>query len=342
MGRAVVERYLKGGINVIITSSQVNTKKVLQKISQNGLPIDYIQKNIQQGSLRAIPGIVFGIGDTSIGYKLSKYIEPGNVSGIINLIIEPKVNQATQTEPTTSTSKEVVGLAKHLRLANDLAYLCCIGSTSENREDKATAPYEASKIASKHLLLELCNLYITVGYLVGKGRSRLKDDTKKLLGLLRISKKWLFGFEVSYIDVDDLADIMFDLLEGKNRVLISDKRIEAFATSGEVIFGELVHKLLPPTSILPKSLLRGTAERTFLRIFSVVAPIILKNNQFIRRISSFAHRSGGVVVTHYVTSSDIEKLTRSPKHQVVSNDKNLIVSERFGNKLFILTGRTNS
>ncbi|PIZ55883.1 hypothetical protein COY23_04000 [bacterium (Candidatus Torokbacteria) CG_4_10_14_0_2_um_filter_35_8] len=163
----------------------------------------------------------------------------------------------------------------------------------------------------------------------------MKSAAPILWNKLKFSHRWLFGFKVSVIDVDDLAEIIYHLLEAIRVPSRGQKPVEANVTNGELVFGEIVKNLLPEDErSIPKAIIPAWFEGLFLWLYSVIVPIVRSENQFARRLASFAKRSlmdfkkqSGA--DDFKTAEDIKKSALDAyNYEVLERSPNLIVSNK--------------
>jgi|GEM_PF-4301120 len=220
-----------------------------------------------------------------------------------------------------------------------------MGSTAEKKPGKNLSPYEyAKKVARKRTEeSKLCDFYFVTQYVKGRGEQKMKLAVPILWNKLKYSKRCLFGFKVSMIDVDDLADIMYYLLE---IIQISPQKlnlIEVNVANGELLFGEIIKNLLPKEKrIISKAIIPSWLEGLFLWLYFVIIPIVKPNDQFARRLANFAKRS---LTNHkepneakiFKTAEDIKKLALdTDNYKIIESTPNLIISDRHQPVIYVL------
>ena len=224
-----------------------------------------------------------------------------------------------------------------------------MGSVAEKRMEKNLPPYELAKKIVREEIYEsgLCDFHFVAHYVKGKGEQKMKLAAPFLWSKLKISYKWLFGFKVSIIDVDDLAEIIYHLLEVVKIPPREHKPIEINVTNGELLFGEMIKNLLPEDKrIIPNPIIPSWLEKLFLLFYSLVIPLIKPNDQLSRRLANFAKRA----ITNpqqlekqkgFKTAEEIKNLALDTNnYKVLETTPNLIIVNKHHPVIYVLKEKT--
>jgi len=224
-----------------------------------------------------------------------------------------------------------------------------MGSTAGKKQDKNLSPYERAKRVARQKIEEsdLCDYHFIANYIKGKGEQKMKSATPDLWSKLRFSHKWLFGFKVSIIDVDDLAQIIYYILEVIKDFPSRQKPVEVNVANGELLFGEVIKNLLPEDKrTMPRTIIPFWAEKFFLKVYAFIVPRINPHNQLIRRLANFAKRSSMSFVEQeklrvFKTAGEIKKLALdTTNYLVMETSPYLIVADKHRPIVYVLQERS--
>lgn len=220
-----------------------------------------------------------------------------------------------------------------------------MGSTAEKKLGKNLPPYEYAKktVREKINKSNLCDFHFVAQYVKGEGEQKMKLAAPILWDKLKFSYKWLFGFEVSIIDVDDLAEIIYHFIEVIKVRPQKEKPIEVNTTNGKLFLGEVIKALLPEgKQNIPKRVIPAWLEDVFLWIYATLIPLIKPNDQLARRLAEFAKRSLIKLKQleewgHFKTAKEIKKLALdTDNYKVLETSPNLIVSDKHHPIIYVL------
>ncbi|HRY76928.1 MAG TPA: NAD-dependent epimerase/dehydratase family protein [Candidatus Paceibacterota bacterium] len=354
VGRAVTEKYLKNKWRVIISTRTESEKKVKDKLMLHGFDEYSLEKFISNKSL----SFIFGVDLTD-----KKWIQSDNwlklfdelnviipsILRIINLVGETSKSADEILKSNIYALESIFTLVRILKLQNKDVLFMTMGSTAERKSDKNLSPYEYAKKIARRKIEEdnLCDFHFIANYIKGKGEQKMKLAAPILWNKLKFSRKHLFGFKVSIIDVDDLADIIYHLLEVIKIPPQKQKPVEVNVTNGEMLFGEMVQNLLPKNKRnIPKMIVPADLERFFLWVYATVIPFIKPHNQLARRLASFAKRSlinskQPEMLRFFKTAKEIKGLAlAADNYTVLETNPNLIVFDKHYPVIYILRERS--
>jgi len=350
VGRAVVEKYLKNSWRVIVPVRDRSKDKVLDKMVLHGFRKSFLEKFVFNQSLL----LAFEVELTDRRWLKSdnwlRLLDKLNVSvcsilRIINLVGETSKSAGEILKSNIDTLESVFALVRAIKSQNKDALFITMGSVAEKKLDKNLSPYEYAKRVAREKIERsgLGDLHFIAHYIKGKGEQKMKLAAPILWKKLKFSHKWLFGFKVSVIDVDDLAEIIYHLPE---IIKISPQKyqpIEVNVTSGELLFGEMIKNLLPENKRnIPRRIIPSWLEGAFLRLYAAIIPLIKPNDQLARRLASFAKRSlinssHPEIPSSFKTADEIKKLaTDTDNYKVLETKPNLIVSHKHKPVIYVL------
>jgi hypothetical protein len=243
-----------------------------------------------------------------------------------------------------NTLEGVFTLVKYVKNQNKNSFFINMGSVAEKRRGKGISPYEYAKEVA-HWKIEksnLCDFHFVAHYVKGKGEQKMKSAAPVLWNKLKFSHRWLFGFKVSVVDVDDLAEIVYHLLEVVGVPSRGQGHVEVYVTNGEMVFGEIIRNLLPEDKRnVPKTIIPSWFEGFFLRLYSIIVPMIKPNDQFARRLANFAKRS---LTSHkkpngaeiFKATEDIKALASDNNYEVLERNPNLIILSKHRSIIYVL------
>lgn len=355
VGRAVTERHLKNNWRVIVSTRVKNLEKAKTKLFLHGFDKGLLEKSISNNLFL----FAFDVdltdekwSQTDIWVQLLKRmnVSPSSILRVVNLVGETSRSADEILKSNVSTLESIFTLVKYVKNQNKNSLFVNMGSTAEKRHSKRLSPYEYAKEVA-HQKIEksnLCDFHFVAHYIKGKGEQKVRSVALELWKKLKFSRQWLFGFKVSVIDVDDLAEIIYHILEIKKIIPREHEPIEINITNGELIFGEMIENLLPEDKRgIPKQVIPHWIEKAFLYLYSVIVPLMKPNDQFARRLASFAKRGllnskkqieGGI----FKTAEEIKKLALNvDNYEVLERSPNLIVSSKHRPVVYVLRERSN-
>lgn len=354
VGRAVIEKYIKNGWRVIVTTRVINEIEAKEKLIIHGFKKNDLEKFINKKLLL----FVFNVDlsekkwiEIKNWLKMFKALRINNSSilQIINLSGETSKSFSAILKSNISALDSILSLVKFLKFKNPKIIFCNLGSTGEKTQGKKLAPYEyAKKIAwEKIQKSSLCDYHFVVNYIKGRGEQTMKLVAPLLWNKLKFSHRWLFGFKVSIIDVDDLADIIFTII--KKKYLHKKKLTEIYITSGELLFGEMVKNLLPINKrVVPKPILPPVLEKIFLKTYSYLIPLLKPKNQISRRLAKFAARAlldqnNQKHFRSFKTTKEILSLTKHPSDfTVLELTPDLIIMDKFRPVVYVVRKKSKA
>lgn len=351
VGRAVVEKYLKNNWQVIIPTKAENEKIAREKLLLHGSDKKLLEEFISNKSLL----FAFKINLTDKKWCRSENwlklfnelnVTPYSIFRIINFVGKTSgpVNEILKSN--IDTLESIFTLARLLKSQNKGMLFINMGSTAEKKLNKTLSPYDYTKKTVREKIEKsgLCDFHFVAQYVKGKGEQKMKLAAPILWNKLKFSRKWLFGFKVSIIDVDDLAEIIYHLIEVVKIRPQKERPIEVNVTNGELLFGEVIKNLLPEEkrNIPDKTIIPTWMEDIFLWVYATLIPLIKPKDQFSRRLASFAKRSlkssrQEEMLEPIKTAAEIKKLAMDNKNYVtIETNPNLIVSHRNKPLIYVL------
>lgn len=309
VGRAVAEKYLKNGWRIIIPTRSSTIDEAREKLLLHGFDKNNLKKIISNNF------ILFALEvdlTNKKWFQINNWLKLFNkldiqilsILRVINFIGETSKSADKILKSNIDTLDNIFMLTQYLKSENKEIIFCNIGSTAEKKQAKNLSPYERAKKIARQKIGEsnLCDYHFVISYIKGKGEQKMNIIAPYLWNKLKFSHKWLFGFKVGVIDVDDLAEIIYHILEIVKNIPLNQKPIEVSVTSGELFFGEIIKNLLPKDErVMPKQLIPNYFEKYFLRLYAFIIPLIKPKNQLSRRLANFAKKGS-------MTSAKQEKL----------------------------------
>ncbi|MEA1885296.1 MAG: SDR family oxidoreductase [Thermotogota bacterium] len=338
VGRALTEKYLKNNWRVIISTRAKNLEEAKSQLFLHNFDKNFFEKSFSNNFL--LFAFAVDLADEKwsqidIWTQLLKTINasPLSILRVANLVGETSKSADEILRSNVNTLEGIFTLVRYIKNQNRGSLFVNIGSPVEKRYNKRPSPYEHAKEVSRQQIekSKLCDFHFVAHYIKGKGEQKMKSTALILWSKLKFSQKWLFGFKVGVVDVDDLAEIIHHLLEEIKIPVRGQKPVEVNVTNGELIFGEIIRNLLPEDKqSIPKAIIPARLEGLFLWLYSVIVPILKPNDQFARRLTNFAKRG---LVTHkkwdeteiFKTAEDIKKLATNNDYEVLVRSPNLIV-----------------
>ena len=353
VGRAVTEKYLKNNWRVIVLTRIKNFEKAKSKLFLHGFDKSLLEKSIFNNLFLFALNVDLTDekwSQTDIWVQSLKRINvsPSSILRVVNLVGETSRSADEIRKSNVSTLESIFTLVKCVKNQNKNSLFVNMGSVAEKRRGKRPSPYEYAKEVA-HQKIEksnLCDFHFVAHYIKGKGEQKMKSVAPILWNKLKFSHRWLFGFKVSVIDVDDLAEIIYHLLEVVKAPSRGQKPVEVNVTNGELVFGEIVKNLLPKNERgIPKAIIPAWLEGLFLWLYSVIVPIVRSRDQFARRLASFAKR--GLIdfkkqsgADDFKTAEDIKKLALDAyNYEVLERSPNLVVSNKYHPVIYVLIKR---
>lgn len=338
VGRALTEKYLRNNWRVVVSTRAKNLEEARSELFLHGFDKDLFEKFISNNLLLFALEVDLADGkwsQTDIWVQLlkRKNVSPSSILRVVNLVGETSKSADKIFKSNVNTLESIFALVKYIKNQNKNSLFVNMGSVAEKRRGKRLSPYEHAKevVRQKIEKSNLCDFHFVAHYIKGKGEQKVKSVAPSLWNKLKFSHRWFFGFKVSVVDVDDLTNIIYHLLEEIKIPLREQKPVEVNVTNGELVFGEIVRNLLPEDKrSIPKVIIPARLEELFLWLYSVIVPILKPNDQFARRLANFAKRG---LVNHkkrdeaeiFKTAEDIKKLAPDNDYEVLERNPNLIV-----------------
>ncbi|MFH0805369.1 MAG: NAD-dependent epimerase/dehydratase family protein [Patescibacteria group bacterium] len=354
VGRAVAEEYSKNGWYVIVPTRENNNDRAKEKLLLHGFDKYNLEKLIGDGL------ILFALDVDLVDKKWSQInnwlelfdkldISILSILRIINLVGETSKSTREISKSNIDVLNGIFTLVQYLKSRNKQVIFCSMGSTAEKKQDKNLSPYERAKRVARQKIEEsnLCDYHFVVNYIKGKGEQKMKSAAPGLWSKLRFSQKWLFGFKVSIIDVDDLAQVIYHISEAVKNFPLRQKPLEVNITNGELLFGEMIKNLLPEDKkVMPRVVIPFWAEKYFLKAYVFIAPRINPHSQLIRRLVDFAKRGSMNFIKQeklrvFKTAEEIKKLALdTANYLVLEASPYLIVANRHNPVIYVLRERS--
>jgi len=354
VGRAVTERYLKNNWRVIVSTRAKNLEEAKTKLFLHSFDKGLLEKSISDNHFL----FAFDIdltnekwSRTAIWVQLLERmnVPPSSILRVVNLVGETSSSADEILKSNTITLESIFTLVKYVKNQNKYSLFVNMGSVAEKKRGKRLSPYEYAKEVARQKIEKnnLCDFHFVAHYIKGRGEQKMKSAAPILWNKLKFSHQWLFGFKVSVIDVDDLAEIIYHILEIKKVIPRQHKPIEINATNGELIFGKMIKNLLSEVKRgIPKQVIPHWLEKVFLYLYSIIIPLIKSNDQFARRLASFAKRGllnskqqveNGI----FKTAEEIKKLALDvDNYEVLERTPNFIISSKHRPVIYVLKERS--
>ena len=338
VGRTVTEKYLRNNWRVIVSTRAKNLEEAKGQLFLHGFDKNLFEKSFSNNSL--LFAFDVDLADekwyqTDIWVQLLKRINalPSSIIRVINFVGETSKSADEILKSNVNTLESIFTLVRYIKNQNKNSSFANMGSAVEGRRGKRLSPYEYAKWAARQQIEKsnLCDFHFVAHYIKGKGEQKMRSAALIIWSKLKFSHRWLFGFKVSVVDVDDLAEIIYHFFEEIKIPLRGQKPVEVNVTNGELVFGDIIRNLLPEdTRSVPKVIIPARLEGLFLWLYSVIVPILRPNDQFARRLANFAKRS---LTNHktpkkteiFKTAEDIKKLASDNNYEVLERSPNLIV-----------------
>lgn len=338
VGRAVTEKYLKNNWRVIVSTRTKNLEETKSQLFLHGFDKNLFEKFFSNNSLL----FAFDVDltdekwpQTDIWVQLLKRINasPLSVIRVINFVGETSRSADEILKSNLNTLESIFTLVRYIKNQNKNSFFANMGSAVEGRRGKRLSPYEYAKEVARQKIEKsnLCDFHFVAHYIKGKGEQKMKSAAPILWSKLKFSHRWLFGFKVSVVDVDDLAEIIYHFLEEIKIPFCGQKPVEVNVTNGELVFGDIIKNLLPEDKrSIPKASIPARLEGLFLWLYSVIVPLVRPNDQFARRLANFAKRSltnkkAPKEMEIFKTADDIKRLVSDNDYEVLERSPNLIV-----------------
>jgi hypothetical protein len=347
IGRSVVEKYCKNNWKIVIPTRIKDIDSVKKKMILHG----FNQKLLEEKISEEMIVFLFDINITDTKWNVAQnwhslfesvQINISSIKRVFNFVGETSGNKEEIVLSIINSLVNVFTLVKILKDKNDDVIFVNLGSTVEKSKSKYASPYEYAKKTSRELVdkNQLCDFHFIVEYVKGSGEQKMTKAAPVLWNKLRYSTRWLFGFEVSVIDVDNFSDIIFHLIE-TIKYVSKNKPVEINVTNGEIVFGEMIKNLLPEDQrMMPERVLPKFCEKIFLMFYLNFAPILKPNNHLIHRLAKFAEKSlipKEKQKSNMKTVSEIKKLLTHKDYKVIEEIPYLIVAHQKGHLVYILS-----
>lgn len=354
VGRAVTEEYLKNKWRVIIPTRAKNTDEAKNQLLLYGFNKNLLERSVVNNLILLALGVdltnpKWTQADNWAQLFKRKDIKISSVSRIINLVGETSKSADEIIKSNIDALDSTLALVKYIKSQNKNALFVNMGSVAEKKTDKNLSPYEYTKKIARQKIEKsnLCDFHFVAHYIKGKGEQKVKSAAPELWKKLKFSSQWLFGFRISVIDVDDLAEIIYHIIKIKKIIPREHKPIEINVTNGELIFGEMIKSLLPEDKRgIPKQVIPCWLEKAFLYLYSIIVPLMKPNDQFARRLASFAKRGllnskkqieSGI----FKTAEEIKKLALDvDNYEVLERTPNLIIFSKHRPVIYVLRERS--
>ena len=338
VGRAVTEKYLRNNWRVIVSTRAKNLEGAKGQLFLHGFDKNLFEKSFSNNSLLFAFDIDLADkkwSQTDIWVQLLKRINasPSSIIRVINFVGETSKSADEILKSNINAIESIFILVRYIKNQNKNSSFANMGSAVEGRRGKRLSPYEYAKGVARQQIEKsnLCDFHFVAHYIKGKGEQKMKSTALILWNKLKFSHRWLFGFKVGVVDVDDLAEIIYHFLEEVKIPLRGQKPVEVNVTNGELVFGDIIRNLLPEDKrSIPKAIIPARIEGLFLWLYSVIVPILKPNDPFARRLVNFAKRSLIDYKTLketeiFKTAEDIKKLASDNNYEVLERSPNLIV-----------------
>ncbi len=353
IGRAVTEEYLKNNWRIIIFTRSNNTNEAKKKLILHGFDKCRLEEFIKNNLVLFITNIDLIDKKWSQINNWLRLFNKLNVSipsifHIINLIGETSGSINEILRSNTETLNNIFVLVEYLKYENKKIIFCNMGSTAEKKQSKNLSPYEKAKMIARQKIEKsnLCDYHFIANYIKGKGEQKMKSVATYLWNKLRFSNKWLFGFKIGIVDVDDLAEIIYYVPETIKNSPERHKPIEINITNGELLFGEMIKNLLPDNKrIVPRPIIPIWLEKYFLLLYTFIVPKIKPTNQSLRRLANFAKKGLSSFTRQqelktFKTAKEIKKLALDVANYITIEKKSdLIIVDRHYSIVYILRER---
>lgn len=350
VGRAVTEEYLRNGWHIIIPTRDGSIDKAMEKLISHGFDKYDLDRFIKGHFLSFALNIDFIDRKwLQINNWLRLFSELNvpalSILQVINLVGETTTSASEIAKSNIDVLKSIFTVVQYLKSQNKNVLFCNMGSTAEKKKDKNSPPYERAKTIARQQIEEsnLCDYHFVANYIKGRGEQKMKSAAPFLWNKLKFSRNWLFGFKVSIIDVDDLAEIIYRVLEVARNHPWKQKPIEVNVTNGELSFGEVIMNLLPENRrVVPKPIIPAWLERYFLRLYAFTAPRLKPNNQLIGRLADFAKRGTMSPAEQqksrtFKNAEEIKKLSANTvNYLVLETSPNLIIVQKHLSLMYVL------
>lgn len=347
VGRAVTEKYLKNKWRVVIPTRNRNLSEVKNKLLLHGFDENSLENFLSVGLLLFVTDVDLTDKKWSQPDNWARLLKEINISNfsilrVINLVSETSKSAEEILKSNINTLASIFALVRYIKSQNKSTIFVNMGSVVEKRSNTNLSPYEYAKKVAYQKIKEnnLCDFHFIAHYIKGREEQKMKSVAPILWQKLKLSHRWFFNFKVSVIDVDDLAEIIYHLLEDIKIKPREPKPIEVYVTNGELIFGEVVKNLLPESNrSIPKQLLPNWLEPLFLYFYSIIIPKIKPNDQFARRLANFAKRSlkKESKINGFKTIEEIKRLALdSENYEILEKELNLIISSKYSPVIYVL------
>lgn len=351
VGRAVAEKYLRNGWQVIVIARSDSINRAKEKMVSHGFDSAQLEKFADSGQL------VFVLGVDLRDRKWVKAKEWSEIIGRLHIDLSSSLRIFNLTGQTSGSAKEIMALnvnalsgilalVDYLKLQYKDVFFCNMGSTAERKTSKNLSPYEMAKKIGREMIdkSKMCDYHFVANYIKGRGEQKMTLAAPYLWAKLKFSHKWLFGFKVSVVDVDDLADIMYYAVENIKPHHTKGVLMEVNVTSGEMTFGKMVENLLPQHDrVIPPAIFSSWPESCFLKAYAWIAPRMEPCNQLVRRLADFARRGATSPIEQdkerlFKTAGEIKELSRDNSNYsiLLGSGEDLIVRDKNRPLLYVL------
>lgn len=298
IGRAVVEKYLDSGWRVAITTRK-SVGGAKERLLIHGFNSDKLEQFVDNKQLL----IMRSVDLSNVEWRhIKKWLKafsdikllPESILRVVNLVGDTSGSTESITKTNIDVLDSIFELVGYLKSKSAGTVFCNMGSTVELRKGLHLSPYDRSKKIARRRVDSsgLCDYHFIANYIKGTGEQKMKSAAPHLWKKLKISHKWLFGFDVSVVDVNDFAEVVYEIPELMKTPRSGQPPVEVHVSSGELRLGEVVENLLPANQrVIPRAILSPGLEKYFLRIYALLIPWIRPRNQIARRLANFAKRA---------------------------------------------------
>jgi nucleoside-diphosphate-sugar epimerase len=338
VGRAVTEKYLRNNWRVVVSTRAKNLEVAKNKLFLHGFDKKLFEESLSNNLFLFALDVDlvdknWPLIDIWVQLLKRMNISPSSILRVVNLVGETSKSSEEILKSNINTLESIFTLVRYIKNQNKNSFFANMGSAVEGRRGKRLSPYEYAKEVARQKIEKsnLCDFHFVAHYIKGKGEQKMKSVALILWSKLKFSHRWLFGFKVSVVDVNDLAEIIYHFLEEIKIPLRGQKPVEVNVTNGELVFGDIIKNLLPEDKrSIPKAIIPARLEGLFLWLYSVIVPLVRPNDQFARRLANFAKRS---LTNHktpketeiFKTAEDIKKLASDNDYEVLERSPNLII-----------------
>jgi len=350
IGRAVVEKYCKNNWRIVIPTRIKNIDIAKKKIISHGFDQGLLEEKVSKGMIvflcdMNITNVKWSDVQNWFSLFENVLVDTSSIKRVFNFVGETSGNKEEILLSIINSLDNIFTLVKILKSKNNDIVFVNLGSTAERSEGRNVSPYEFAKKASRDMIEkeQLCDFHFVVEYVKGRGEQKMTQIAPVLWKKMKYSTRWFFGFEVSVIDVDNLSDIIFYLIETV-KYTSNHKPVEINVTNGEIVFGQMIKNLLPEEQrIVPKRVVPIFFEKMFLMIYCNFSTMLNPNNQLTYRLSKFAEKSlipKEKQKASMKTATEINKLVLHKDYKVIEEKPYFVVAHVRKSLVYVLSEKT--